>query len=695
MQDSDGRGAPGATDRRAILRGAAGLSVLPVGGLLSGCGADGVANPTAGAGTEASALGSSRVPAGTTSFTIAVLPDTQFYSRYATTDESQQYQRKFGSEPFSTQTKWIAANAADYSIPFCIHLGDLVDQVGKPNQWIVADAAMKVLENAKIPYSVLAGNHDVVTAYDYRGVWDQSSGTDAQRNNASEPYIQWFPASRAAQQTTFRERDSSGWHEYHVFEQFGVKFMVLSLSWRISDRGIAWARDVIARNPTLPVILVNHQLLNIDADAVSPLETEYGKMLWERLIRDNDQIFLTLNGHHHGAAWLTKTNDFGNPVEEMVVDYQMDYQGGNGLMRLYEFDFTANKIDVMSFSPWVVQKPKNTLNQFDFAELTGVNEKFTIPIDFRKRFAGFTRFRPTWATGGTPILPRVREKLLAGYVEPTPPVLVPPRDTQDFAYVSDAYVHWRVADGVQNGAVVQIGDTLPDAMNKFPMTRAPLQAPAQVGDVTWSTDRHYLSSAAGSVRFANSDKVTKRANFFTTAPGAEVNGRSFWSGYTAEAFIKIDKNWTRDNNRWCNILARGINRGSMPGFAGGDKQASPLLFAISSLKELQWEVVPASNSTYPQTNWSGEIMVDTWYHVAIVNDPKTGETIMYVDGAPVLRNIVGQSGMRSINTATPWVIGASWWDGSFVDGFLGQIGEIRLVPRPLTQDQWLTARRAR
>ena len=66
-------------------------------------------------------------------------------------------------------------------------------------------------------------------------------------------------------------------------------------------------------------------------------------MLWEKLIRKNDQIFMTLNGHYHGAR-LTKTNDFGNPVEEMVVDYQMAYQGGNGLMRLYEFDLTHNEI---------------------------------------------------------------------------------------------------------------------------------------------------------------------------------------------------------------------------------------------------------------------------------------------------------------------------------------------------------------
>jgi 3',5'-cyclic AMP phosphodiesterase CpdA len=693
--DHDGGAMIRAADRRTVLRSAAGLSMLPLGaGLLSGCDEGGDANFTAAtASGDASLLAESKMPAATTSFTVAVLPDTQFYSRYATAEGGNQFARKYGSEPFAAQTKWIVDNAAAYNIPFIIHLGDVVDQVGKPDQWKVADAAMKQLEAAKIPYSVLAGNHDVLTDYEYRGAWDQSSGTDVNRNLASEPYLTWFPKTRAAAQATFRERDSTGFHEYHVFEANGIRFMVLSLSWRISDNGIAWARDVIRRNPTLPVILSNHQLLNVDKDAVSPLETEYGKMLWDKLIRDNDQIFMTLNGHHHGAARLTKINDFGNPVEEMVVDYQMAYQGGNALMRLYEFDLSANRIDVMSFSPWVVQKPKNTLNQFDRALLTEPNEQFSIDINFKKRFAGFLRFRPTWSTTGAPILPVVKQKLLDGYVEPTVTTPAVPRDANDYPYAADAYAHWRPIAG-KAGTVVAVGDALPDAGGQFPMTRVPLVAPAQAGDVIWSDDHHPLSSCAASVRFLNTDKVTVRNSSFSTAVGAAINNRSFWDGYTVEAFIKVDANWTRENHRWGNILGRVGNRGNLPGFAGGDKEASSVLFAISSLREVQWEVVPASNSTYPQANWSGEIMRDTWYHIAIVCDKSTGETILYVEGAPVLRNVTGAVGMRSQSVNNPWILGASWWNGDRKDGYFGNIGEVRLVPRALKPSEWLTARRA-
>jgi hypothetical protein len=669
--------APLMTDRRAVLRGAATLSALT-----AGAGLMGAMEPAQAAGTV-------------TSFALAVLPDTQFYARYATTDEGRQFQKTYGSTPFAAQTQWIAGNATAYNIPFVIHLGDVVDQVGKPNQWRVADEAMKHLEAAGVPYSILAGNHDVLTDYDYRDPSDQNSGTDAQRNLASEPYLQWFPTSRAARQTTFKERHSSGFHEAHVFEAHGVKFMVLSLSWRISNAGIAWARDVIARNPGVPVIVSNHQLLNMAGDGISPLETEYGKMLWDKLIRDNDQIFMTLNGHHHGAAYLRKFNDFGNEVHQMVVDYQMDYQGGNAMMRLYELDLTGNKIDVMSFSPWVVQKPANTLNQFDFAELQQPNHRFSIPINFKKRFAGFLRWRPTVSTTGTAILPRVRAELLANYVEPVPPVTRPPADINDFPVVPDTYAHWRAPANLTEGQVVRVGEALPDIAGGFDMTRAPLQGQAQVGDVVWTKDKHHLSSAAGSVRFMNSDKTVGRLSAFLTAMGANVNGRSFWTGYTIEAFVKIPQDWDSTKHRWGNILGRQGNRGGVPGgYRGGDPEASSVLFAISSLREVQWEVVPASNSAYAQTNWSGELIRNTWYHVAVVNDPATATTTLYIDGAPVLRNVTNAAtGTRSQASPLPWILGAGWWNGVLDDGYYGWVGELRLVGKPLTQDQWLTARR--
>ena len=694
--------APSAPTRRTFLRGGLAVAMIPGAGLLTACGGDDDHDDD----KEAPGTGETPEPGPVedtgkgSRFALAVLPDTQFYARYATLAESSQYSRKFGSEPFMAQTYWIASNASALNIPFVTHLGDVVDQVNMPDQWKVADQAMRVLESAKVPYSVLAGNHDVLQSRDYVDASSQSSGTDAQRTLANEPYLQWFNTTRAKRMKTFGGRDPSGFHEYHVFEAEGQKFMVLSLSWRISDDGIAWARRVISENPSLPVILVNHQLLNIDRDGVSPLETPYGLMLWDRLIRDNDQIFMTLNGHHHGAAHQTRTNDFGNKVELMVVDYQMAYQGGNGLMRLYEFDLTHNKIHVLSFSPWVVQKPRETLTQFDQAVLKTDNEQFIIDMDFASRFSGFNKTFGPGAELRASLVETASAMILAGYTEPEVAANRAPADAEDYPKVGSTVAHWRFVGGTA-GQAVAAGHVIEDRAGQNPLHRAALNSEAgvltaQLDDLLWTADKHYLSAAPGSVRFANTNKNTKRLSYFLTDASAPLNAMDFAStGYTVEAFVKIDKDWNSSLHAWMNVMTRDGRRDAIPGFSGGDGESPPVLFAVSSLREIQWEVVtPQAGTRSPQASWSGEIMPDTWVHIAIVADPVARESIMYIEGAPVLRNSGNASGLAPVSAAMPWVVGAGAWDGERADGFFGNISEIRIASEPLPTTQWLTARRS-
>ncbi len=60
---------------------------------------------------------------------IAILPDTQFYSRYGVAD-SNLFGNQYGDipGPFESQTRWIADNAATHNIVMTQHLGDMVDQ---------------------------------------------------------------------------------------------------------------------------------------------------------------------------------------------------------------------------------------------------------------------------------------------------------------------------------------------------------------------------------------------------------------------------------------------------------------------------------------------------------------------------------------------------------------------------------------
>ena len=101
----------------------------------------------------------SRLALASLPFTVAVLPDTQFYS--------QTY-----PETFKAQTRWVVANRVAENIAFVSHLGDIVQTGSSTTQWTNADAAMDILDgnlaatpDGLIPYSATIGNHDYRTMY--------------------------------------------------------------------------------------------------------------------------------------------------------------------------------------------------------------------------------------------------------------------------------------------------------------------------------------------------------------------------------------------------------------------------------------------------------------------------------------------------------------------------------------------------
>lgn len=619
-------------------------------------------------------------------FTLAVLPDTQFYSRYS----ADQFIPRYGADPFGTQTKWLAEHADELHIPFVTHLGDVVDRVGVNNEWVAADNAMKNLDDAQLPYSILAGNHDVRDSTDTR--------FDDQYDLANEPFLQWFGADRAAGVSTFQGSDPTGFNQYHVFEAEGQEFMVLALSWRASDATLAWAKSVMAAHPTVPVILTTHQVIDIQPDGVSPKETDYGLRLWDQLIRSNDQIFMTLNGHFHGSSRLVKQNDFGHDVTEIVIDYQMAYEGGDGYLGLYEFDLTNDVVNVQTASPWIVSKPQDTLTSYDQPFLEGSQQQFTLPIDFAERFKGFN---PSFAAGTADepsLSAKAREVLLDGFEGPDPITTEYPGSPADHPEVPGTLAHWQfntLANADGSPRVLGPDAVIPDVAGDNDMRRADPattnSSGTELADVTVETaDVHGYSADQTGVCFANSSG--SRYSYLTTAAGAAVNDADFSKGYTIETFVKMSPQWDASTNGWSKFLVHTGNRSKIDGFGRTqwDWTASPTALGISNLREFQFTAVPQDATLGDKTAWSGEIMVDSWAHVALVGGTD-GAVTMYVDGAPVLRNATGAAGLAA-NPGMPWILGSDWVDDAARNGWNGCIGETRIIDHATGPAEWLTAR---
>lgn len=171
------------------------------------------------------------------SWTLAVLPDTQYYSRSC-------------PEVFLRQTEWIRTNREKYNIQFVAHLGDLTYDNGK-EQWDRAKVPMDLLHEAGIPYSVLPGNHD----YGEKG---QSECRVTRLN-------EFFTEKDYRHSGSFRLFESNrvvnSWHEFSTDDE---DHLIISLEFGPRKAVLDSANKIVADRPDRKTIVVTHAYLFAD-----------------------------------------------------------------------------------------------------------------------------------------------------------------------------------------------------------------------------------------------------------------------------------------------------------------------------------------------------------------------------------------------------------------------------------------------
>lgn len=565
-------------------------------------------------------------------FTIAVLPDTQYLLDEGGSDD----------EPVRATLRHLARERERAGVVFLAQLGDVTEHGTE----IELRAADRVFDAAAgLPYSVLAGNHDI------------PSGTDDQRGDS--PYLRTFGPHRFRRMDTYGGSSPGGYNTFHRVRAGGREWLVLALDWRVSETGLAWAQDVLDRHPTLPAILTTHDLAWAEENGLAHLST-HGERLWERLIRGNDQVFLALGGHYWPPGRTTLTNDHGNPVHLHLTNYQDRYYGGAGMVRYYAFDLARGTIDVETFSPWLLAKRERTALEAENVELTGDVDRFSVEIDFDRRFAGFA----------PPVLP-----------PPRPPSAVMPRGTVAYWRFDRAGLDAAGADGapVASGAVAR---DLTGNGNDLAVERLH-DSGREV--LTWSADHHGAQPAHASLRF-DGGKAPDRGAVLRAGADAPINGMTFRSGYTIETFLKLPDPFEGDH-AWMGILSwegRAGDAGKTSGWSDDEPTCS---LNLSPERFLQFVVYPVPVDADP-TSWSHAVPVGRWMHVAVVNDGR--HTVVYVDGSRIARNAAEKS--SGISTlGKPFAIGGTQFAERYGQGFYGWIGDTRIVDRALRPDQFLTA----
>ncbi|MDH6566600.1 hypothetical protein M2160_001621 [Streptomyces sp. SAI-117] len=600
--------------RRSFLRATALLGAAATAGAALPAATAEAASASSATAEAASASGR-RPDTDSRRFTLAVMPDTQYLFDGPSIDKA----------PVEASLRYLLEHGKDENIVFLSHLGDLT-QNGATAEFAAISDAFELLDRRGVGYSVLAGNHDV-----------KSSTTD---QRGPTPYLDVFGPDRFRGHRTFGGVSPDGYNTYHLFRAAGRAWMVLALDWRLSDQGHAWAKSVLAAHPQTPVILTTHELVVAD-DQLSA----YGQQLWDRLVKDHDQIFLTLNGHYWPAGRATRKNTAGNDVHLHLTNYQNRYFGGAAMIRLYRFDLDRGVIDVETVSPWILGRAAEGLNELERQEieLSGEADRFTVAIDFAERFAGF-------------------DPVPARAARPASKMLIP-----------GTAAYWRF-DSAVSGTVRDLSGKGND------LTVVPVGG----GSLGWSADHHPDQPGHGSLEFRGWKSPLKGA-YLQTVDKAPLNSALFRDGYTIEVFYRMPADWDPDHNAWAGLVSRR-GTGGAAGKTADDPDEPLATLSLSNDREPQWAMRPL-NQQGIATNWGQETPLETWWHLAVVNDGK--HTTLYVQGCPVVRNPKAPAvGITSVGG--PWLLGGYTYADKIDQIFYGRLGDVRIVSRALPVSSFMT-----
>ena len=294
-------------------------------------------------------------------FTIAVLPDTQFYC-----DTRLKLSAKWGNGDlrryFFAQTEWVRDNQERLNIAFLVHEGDIV-QADAPEEWAIAKEAMSVLDG-KVPYCMCLGNHDM--GFEKA---DNKYGGNIGVNRTTH-FNTYFPREKFAKRREFGgtcdpNRHDNSW--YH-FEEAGMSFLIVALECKPRDEVLDWANKVVSEHPDHRVIVLTHAYMDAKKSRNTggmSAKGNTGEQTWQKFVKKHKNIFMVLCGHHTGEAVRTDAGDHGNQVHQILCDYQHLNNGGESWLRYMVFKPETNKISIYTYNPALDKFRNGPSSRFD------------------------------------------------------------------------------------------------------------------------------------------------------------------------------------------------------------------------------------------------------------------------------------------------------------------------------------------
>ena len=285
-------------------------------------------------------------------FSMVWFTDTQYYA--------QDY-----PDVWTSMTDWMIEEFKKGSYEYAMHTGDLVNEVLDESQWAVAKKNLDRMDAAKIPYGVLAGNHDVVIdklnkTYDY-SIFKRYAGVDRFEDKP------WFGEAMNDENQNHYDLFSFGDHDFI--------FLYLGFGRDGSAETVEWANKVLEQHSDRNAIVGMHENINSLAQYV----TDEARIVNREIVNPNENVKMVLSGHHHGANYRVKQVKNEDGSERDVLEVLANHQGntaperGQGYLKMLTFDPTDETLDFVSYSPFLDDK--------DFEKFDPAKESFTANFD--------------------------------------------------------------------------------------------------------------------------------------------------------------------------------------------------------------------------------------------------------------------------------------------------------------------------
>ncbi len=276
------------------------------------------------------------------SWSIAILPDIQYYTETYNSN-------------FTSQVEWIRDNQTAHNIQHVLQLGDLTDN-NNATEFERAKTGFDILRSAGVPFTLNVGNHDM-----------GPSGNASTRDSLFDTYFDYATYSQGSHFGGVMTANSLR-NSYYLFTAGGKAWIVISLEWAPTDEMITWADGVMQAHPDRYGILITHAYMNYNNQRYdqnsdypqahnphnysTPGPVNDGEELWNKLVKKHKFVF-TFNGHvlGDGTGYKKSITQKGNACHQVLTNYQMRSAGGEGYLKIVEFDNDGKTVRLKAYSP--------------------------------------------------------------------------------------------------------------------------------------------------------------------------------------------------------------------------------------------------------------------------------------------------------------------------------------------------------